>query len=156
MPTLRAKSAIKPTKGLSVRDAALREVLDGSTSRSPSPSQTYAQGQATLRDDTIAAFHQADPANDLDDDDDLLVARAKTKDELELEEDDYRAFLEREVGQDIQELVSIESAQAEAGPSVQKKSKKPKVKDTQTKGEEDREFLMKCVWTALSLHLTHT
>lgn len=46
------------------------------------------------------------------DDDDLLVPRARTRDDIELEEEEYRTFLEREVGEDIRNLVTVEKNEA--------------------------------------------
>ena len=43
------------------------------------------------------------------DEDDLLVPRTRTRDEIELEGEEYRAFLEREVGEDIHNLVTVEA-----------------------------------------------
>lgn len=62
----------------------------------------------------MAAFH----AGDEDDEDDLLVPREKTKDEMELEEEEYRAFLEREVGKDLNSLISVESTDVLVEPST--------------------------------------
>lgn len=48
----------------------------------------------------------------LGDDDDLLIPRSRTRDEIELEEEEYKAFLEREVGEDIRNFVSVETNEA--------------------------------------------
>lgn len=48
----------------------------------------------------------------LGDDDDLLIPRAHTRDEKELEEEEYKAFLEREVGEDLRNLVSVDTSEA--------------------------------------------
>ncbi len=83
-------------------------MLHGSRSRSPEnhlPRQpTHIEEQEELRKETIAAFHNAISEGE---DDDFLVLREKIKDELEMEEEDYRAFLEREVG-DLRELVELD------------------------------------------------
>ena len=42
-------------------------------------------------------------------DDDLLIPRSRTRDEIELEEEEYKAFLEREVGEDLHNLVSVDT-----------------------------------------------
>lgn len=132
-------------------------------SRSPSPVPalpTHAEEQAALRKETISAFHTAvsGPAEDEDDDeDDLLIPREKTKDELEYEKEEYRDFLAREVGEDISKLVTVDenpfSAEAEAdegvGSSSVAVSDKPREKKTRKgkdkgkKEETDQEFLMK-------------
>ena len=78
------------------------------SSRSPSPEPlTYVQEQSALRKEAIEAFHSAtkgqDEAIDEDgSDDDLLVLREKTKDEIQKEEEEYRDFLQREVGEDLE------------------------------------------------------
>lgn len=105
-----------------------------------------------LRKDTIAAFHNAIPEGEGDD---FLVAREKTKDEVEMEEEEYRAFLEREVG-DLKKLVSIDGGLGHEtrDDGVEKAKKKKKKKDgsdsglgkqKRTQAEKDQEFLMKYV-----------
>ena len=91
------------------------------------------------------------------DEDDLLVPREKTKDEIEREEEEYRAFLEREVGQDLAEIITIDEGQGEASSAgvkeeeekaeskKKKKGKKEKEKSGKTNQDDDQEFLMKCV-----------
>ena len=137
-------------------------------SRTPSPEAehhplTHVEEQEILRRETIAAFHGA---ADKQDEDDFLIPREKTKDEREREEEEYRAFLEREVG-DLREVVSVgdeeESAREEEGKEnedgkeaqVEKRKKKKKTKKVKdeidepskkkTKAEKDQEFLMKYV-----------
>lgn len=132
------------------------------SSRSPSPEAedptlTYTQEQEVLRKETIAAFHHA--AETAGDEDDFLIPREKTKDEQEREEEEYRAFLEREVG-DLKDLVSVEVRAEEDAESIheeeeetaeKKKKKKKKSKKAaeetpkKSKAEEDQEFLLKCV-----------
>jgi hypothetical protein len=120
-----------------------------------------------LRKETIAAFHGAvvegrartreESSEDKDDngdgDDDFLVPREKTKDELLREEEEYRAFLEREVGEDLAGLITVEGsvldgdAVEEADPKGKKKRrKKEQGKIDSTKEQEDHEFLMKFVF----------
>ncbi len=134
-------------------------------SRSPSPDTevprplTHAEEQEKLRKETITAFHAAVPEGD-----DFLIPREKTKDEIETEGAEYRAFLEREVG-DIRGLVSMDcypevstlGAIGEVGSEdggaeeFDRRTKKPKKKKVEvsgmnqkkTKVEEDQEFLMK-------------
>lgn len=138
-----------------MRQMALENTLRAD-SRSPSPQPlTHVQEQRQLRDETIAAFHTA--ADEMGDEDDLLMLREKTKDELEEEEEEYQAFLEREVGGDIKELVSVDNTldirvDEEREPFNSKKKKKKKKSDAPTKPrtkeqreQEDQEFLMKCV-----------
>ena len=99
-------------------------MLHGSRSRSPEnhlPRQpTHIEEQEELRKETIAAFHNAISEGE---DDDFLVLREKIKDELEMEEEDYRAFLEREVG-DLRELVELDGDAQPAPQACQEEGKK--------------------------------
>lgn len=143
-------------------------------SRTPPPEVeqhplTHVEEQEILRRETIAAFHGA---VDNQAEDDFLIPREKTQDEREREEEEYRAFLEREVG-DLREVVSVgslendeESVKEEVvenedgkDKQVEKKKKKTKKakderdannelsngKQKKTKAEKDQEFLMKYV-----------
>lgn len=155
---------------MTIRQHAIQSALqDSSSSRSPSPEPlTHVQEQKALQQETIAAFHGGDD----DADDDFLIPREKTKDELEREEEEYKAFLEREVGEDLRGLVTIDDedgvigvvggeeleAQEESGKKDKKKKKKDKKEkgkakeDRKSKAEEDQEFLMKYVLSiAISL-----
>jgi protein KRI1 len=147
-------------------------------SRSPSPENdetrplTHVQEQEALRRETIAAFHGA--AAQIGDDD-ILIPREKTQDEREREEEEYRAFLEREVG-DLKELVTVdvnedegevkgeeeeegEADQEDTTTEKKKKKKKKKSKKTaeepvkKTKAEQDQEFLLKYVIYSLFSNL---
>jgi protein KRI1 len=92
-----------------------------------------------------------------DSDDDLLVPRGKTKDEADLEEEEYREFLEREVGQDLKELITLDEPSSARRPTVEdgdgdeavangeetkeerkarKKGKKRREKEKEQKGKE--------------------
>ena len=124
------------------------------TSRSPSPEPlTHVKEQEALRNETIAAFHTSIKTNDDEDEDDLLVPRDKTKDELEREEEEYKEFLRREVGENLDELITVEGAgedsaaiKAEEGIKEKKrKNKKAGKSEKAEKGreEDDQEFLMK-------------
>lgn len=132
-----------------MRQVALESALN-QTSRSPSPEPLpHVEEQRALRSETIAAFRGA---ADEEEDDDLLIPREKSKDEIEKEEEEYREFLAREVGEDLEKLVVIEEGAINAGESEQgehkeegKKSKK-KSKDKgkgKAKQETEQEFLMK-------------
>lgn len=143
-----------------MRQHALASVLNPS-SRSPSPEPlTHVAEQAALRKETISAFHDAvtEPKHsDAEDDDDFLVPREKTKDEIEREEEEYRQFLEREVGEDLKEIVTLETGalggdatgddevKEEGQEKKKKKKKKKEAKEKKSKEEEDQEFLLKCV-----------
>lgn len=140
-------------------------------SRSPSPEPlTHVQEQQALRKETISAFHTAVDGSGDADNDDLLVLREKTKDEQEREEEEYRAYLEREVG-DLKDIigeadtgVQVEEGQEEEGEKEKKKKKKKKKggddkqeedstpttkKTRKSKEEEDQEFLLKYVFLPL-------
>src|SRR5258708_6576292 len=96
------------SKPLTIKQHALNSVLNPrSRSASPAPPlQTYAQEQEALRSETIAAFQTAVDADS--DTDGLLIPREKTKDEIEQEEEEYRQFLQREIGKDIGGLITID------------------------------------------------
>ena len=113
---------------------------------------THVQEQRALRDETIAAFHTA--VNGAEDEDDILVPREKTKDELEQEEEEYQEFLKREVGTDLKELITVEEGssallteepETDKKAKKEKKTKKSKEMSKKSKTEQDQEFLMKYV-----------
>lgn len=129
-------------------------MLDESRSPSPSAPLTYAKEQDMLKDETIRAFKNAVPSQDSDSEDDLLVPREKTKDELELEDEEYREFLQREVGKeiDLKELITVEKDTVglhhDEGDTINvKKKEKKKRKDKSVKEkrseETDQDFLVK-------------
>ena len=130
---------------------------------------THVEEQEILRRETITGFHGAvDDKNE----DDFLIPREKMQDEREREEEEYWAFLEREVG-DLREVVSVNGVDGEEGSvreedqvnedgkdaqaeKKKKKKKSKKAKDKkdannessnrkqkQTKAEKDQEFLTK-------------
>lgn len=152
-PAKEPKSKGKP---LTIRAANLQSAL---LSRSPSPEHaeaetvTHAEEQRRLRDETIAAFHTID-----DEDEDFLVPREKTMDEVAREEEEYRRFLEKEVG-DLRELVDVEGPsavveQSPGGGDQDKKERKKRKKDKKdkeegsskatgsSKKEQDQDFLV--------------
>ncbi|KAL5531994.1 KRI1 [Sanghuangporus sanghuang] len=165
------------SKPLHLRQHMLQSQLQP-TSRSPSPEPvepTHVEEQAALRKETISVFHSAVSQGhtnaDDGDDDDILIPREKTKDEIEHEEEEYRAFLAREVGEDIGGLVSIERGEGssvEGGKSQDRdeqeaeekgkvdKKKKKKRKERKSKEQEDHEFLMSYIlnrgWIDKSAH----
>ncbi|KAF4563110.1 hypothetical protein EYR40_007168 [Pleurotus pulmonarius] len=147
------KSARKDkSKPVTLRQVALEEALNpDSRSASPEP-LTHVQEQEVLRKETIAAFKDAASG---DESDDLLIPRSKTKDEIEQEEEEYRIFLQREVGPDLANLVTVEAGvmaqegdddllEEAEGKKKKKKSKKSKgaVAQNKPKEEADQEFLM--------------
>lgn len=84
------------------------------------------------------------------DTDDLLIPREKTKDEIEQEEEEYRQFLQREVGTDIGGLLTIDEGierihdENEGDAKVKVESKRTKrTKGKKEKEQSDHEFLMK-------------
>jgi protein KRI1 len=117
--------------------------------------------QSVLRRETISAFHGAvdGAGSDDEEEDDLLVPREKARDELDHEEEEYREFLEREVGQDLRELVTLDAPPAAATEGAAEEAeedgekKKKRKKDKKKKGEapraskedDDQEFLIKSV-----------
>jgi protein KRI1 len=136
-----------------MRQVALESALNA-TSRSPSPQPLpHVEEQHALRSETIAVFRNAVKN---DDDDEFLVPREKTIDEMEEEEEEYREFLAREVGEDLEGLVTIEedvigSMEGEKNEVKQKKSKKSKDKGHgKATQETDQEFLMK--YEVLTIH----
>jgi protein KRI1 len=158
----------------------LAAALDVATKRSaspeaPSPPPTHVAEQATLRAETIAAFHVnvgARDANtgDAEEEGGLFTLREKTRDEVELEEAEYRAYLEREVGpletildfgeegkvEDVmrpQEDEDVHGHPGDAG-SRKKKKKKKGGKIEEERKETDQEFLIKCVCS--SPFISHT
>ncbi|KAJ7643238.1 KRI1-like family C-terminal-domain-containing protein [Mycena rosella] len=142
------------SKPLTIRAANLQSAL---LSRSPSPERvdapvTHVEEQRRLRDETIAAFHAVDG----DEEEDFLVPREKTMDEVAREEEEYRQFLEKEVG-DLRDLVdvgggsaTVEEPQGEEGTKKKKKKKKEKKGNEEgssnaagsSKQDQDQEFLV--------------
>lgn len=75
---------------------------------------------------------------------------------MELEEEEYRAFLEREVGKDLNSLISVESTdvlveptESTSSPVKEGKKKKKAPTNKKSKEEENQEFLMKSVFHTL-------
>ncbi len=141
------KCPLQQSKPVTLRQVVLESTLNP-TSRSPSPELTHVEAQHELRKETIAAFHEGDADRD---DDDLLVPREKTKDEQEEEEEEYRDFLQREVGGDLNELVTLHDSEdavkqePEQGGALKKPKRKNKgAASNKSKEDENQEFLMKC------------
>ena len=144
------------SKPVTIRQHALASALeDAAESRSPSPEPlTHVQEQKKLREETIAAFHTSVDVKDEDgeDEEDLLVLREKTKDEIEKEEEEYRAYLQREVGEDLAELITVEGEETakvegedaqEEEPKRKKRKKEKKSQLNKSKQDDDQEFLLK-------------
>ncbi|CAE6474455.1 unnamed protein product [Rhizoctonia solani] len=146
----RARPAKDKSKPLTIKQQNLAALLE-SGSRPTSPTSdpaplTHAQEQAALRDETISAFHNAVQEDGTED---LLTLREVVKDEAEQREEEYRDFLQREVGEDISQLLWVEDGgvkvkEDDPKPAAGKKeeAKKKKAKRKERKQETDEEFLM--------------
>jgi protein KRI1 len=164
----RTKKA-KPNKPVTLHEQRLAAALDVASTRSsspdaPSPPPTHVAEQAALRTETIAAFHSsaADTGYaERQEEGGLFTLREKTRDEVEQEEAEYRAYLEREVGplekildlgeeekaeewilRKEEEDVHVPLGEADSG---KKKKKKKGEKIVEKREEADQEFLVKCV-----------
>ena len=164
---------------MTLHEQRLAAALDVATTRSsspdaPSPPPTHVAEQAALRAETIAAFHSGDAADagyaEQQEEGGLFTLREKTRDEVEREEAEYRAYLEREVGplEKILDLGEEEKAEKwtlpqdeedvhvhvpldEAEDSRKKKKKKKGKQIAEKREETDREFLIKCVYSQHSI-----
>ncbi|CEL56581.1 Protein kri1 OS=Schizosaccharomyces pombe (strain 972 / ATCC 24843) GN=kri1 PE=1 SV=1 [Rhizoctonia solani AG-1 IB] len=146
----RTRPAKDKSKPLTIKQQNLAALLE-SGSRPTSPTSgptlpTHAQEQAALRDETISAFHNAVQEDGADD---LLTLREGVKDETEQRDEEYRDFLQREVGEDISQLLWVEDGgvkvkEEDPKPATSKKEegKKKKAKRKERKQETDEEFLM--------------
>lgn len=147
-----------------MRQHKLQSALEAADSDSDSDAPellTHTAEQAALRKETISAFHGAVAYDKVDGnestDDDLLIPREKSKDEIEREQEEYRVFLAREVGEDIGGLVTLDDEDGESSrdhdedeeatqvEGMQNKKKKKATKSQQRKNESDHEFLMKYI-----------
>lgn len=169
LPAPSRTKKVKSNKPVTLHEQRLAAALDVATTRSsspeaPSPPPTHVAEQAALRAETIAAFHSsaADKGHaEQQEEGGLFTLREKTRDEVEQEEAEYRAYLEREVGplEKILDLGEEEKAEgrilrkeeedmhAPLGEAdSRKKNKRKKGKKVVEKREEtDQEFLMRCV-----------
>lgn len=131
---------------MKLRQVNLESNLNPDYSHSPSPKPlTHIEEQRALRDETIAAFHPSVGNDGADDTDDLLVLREKTRDEVEKEEEEYRAFLETQVGTNLEDLVTVDSSTIWEPHTEKKKRKKLEAKkevSTITKEQDNQQFLM--------------
>ena len=168
----RTKKA-KPDRPVTIQEQRLAAALEVTSSRSTSPEAlspphpTHVAEQAALRAETIAAFHSGTALEGADDTEDaaeeeeggLFTLREKTKVEVEREEAEYRAYLEREVGplEKILDIGNEEKTVDEVGrqeedvhvppgeaDSGKKKRKKKGGKVVEEKKVTDQEFLIKC------------
>ena len=169
----RRKKKAKEDKPLTLPEQRLAAALDtAASSRSASPSPqppTHAEEQAALRAETVAAFHAGTVADDVDGEvvnqeqqGGLFTLREKTRDEVEAEEAEYRAYLEREVGPlekildlgeegktegevRLQEDDDKRALPAEVETGKKKKKKKKGRESGEERKETDQDFLIKCV-----------
>ncbi|KAH9965416.1 hypothetical protein BC827DRAFT_1184544, partial [Russula dissimulans] len=153
------------------RLAASLDVASPRSSASPEypspPSLTHVAEQAALRAETISAFHfgldvrEADAGDAGEEEEEeeeeggLFTLREKTRDEVEREEAEYRAYLEREVGplekildfgeegnvKDETEKEDVHVHADETSPGGKKKKKRGK-KVVEERKETDKEFLL--------------
>ncbi|KAG8771667.1 hypothetical protein FRC15_003269 [Serendipita sp. 397] len=148
------KTSKEKTKTLTIKQHALNSILDPNGSRTPSPAPlTYAKEQEMLKRETVQAFKSAVASGSEDSDEDgFLVPREKTRGEIEQEQEEYRAFLQREIGPnvDIKELITVDEGIErihEAGegdttmPSKKKKKRKDSEQDRAKKEQSDQDFL---------------
>lgn len=134
------------SKPLTIKQQNLAALLESNSPTSTPAPLTHAQEQEALRDETISAFHNA--VKD-EEDDDLLTLREGVKDEAEQREEEYREFLQREVGEDLSQLMWVEDGKVIVKDDEQEQSevkteekKKKKGKRKERKAETDEEFLM--------------
>ncbi|KAG8705566.1 hypothetical protein FRC09_002883 [Ceratobasidium sp. 395] len=140
------------SKPLTIKQQNLTALLESSSRpTSPTPALlTHTQEQEALRGETISAFHNA--VKEDEDDDGLLVLREGVRDEAELRQEEYKDFLQREVGEDLSGLMWVEKADvkvkdgtengASAENGVSKPEGKKKGRRKERKEETDQEFLM--------------
>lgn len=102
--TLPAAPKSKATKPVLLKDYQRSRFLADPTDSLPDqPSaegffRTFAQEESDLKAEVTRAFHADASGSDDDAEDDLLVPRAKTKDEREKEDEEYARFLKANVG----------------------------------------------------------
>ncbi|CAE7135950.1 unnamed protein product [Rhizoctonia solani] len=148
----RIRPAKDKTKPLTIKQQNLAALLEsGSRAQSPTSGPaplTHAQEQAALRDETISAFHNAVQEDGADD---LLTLREGVIDDAEQRDEEYREFLQREVGEDISQLLWVEEGGVKVKEDPEpvtderassKEGKKKKGKRKERKQETDEEFLM--------------
>ncbi|KAI9511455.1 Krr1-domain-containing protein [Russula earlei] len=158
----------KARKAVTLPQQRLAAALDDATTRSDSPEDpslplTHAAEQAALRAETISAFHSRTALRDSDTggaeqgEEEGEGEGGLTRDEVEQDEAEYRAYLEREVGPlekilDLGEQEGIqdgarrkdnEDVDAQPGEtSPGGKRKKKRKKDVEERKETDQEFLI--------------
>lgn len=162
----RTKKA-KAQKPLTLPQQRLAAALDVASARSsspeaPTPPPTHVAEQAALRAETITAFHtDGADAGDAEEEGEggLFTLREKTRDELELEEAEYRAYLEGEVGP-LEKILDLgeegevkdairwqedEDVRVRPGEANSGKKKKKVRKAAKERKETGQEFLIKYV-----------
>ncbi|QRV98074.1 Kri1 family protein [Ceratobasidium sp. AG-Ba] len=151
-PTLNrpAKDKSRPLTIKQQNLAALLESSSRPTSPTPTP-LTHAQEQEALRDETISAFRNAVEDED-EDEGGLLTLREGVRDEAELREEEYKDFLNREVGEDLSGLMWVEKGDTKVeengaqelgvASGISRSEGKKKGRRKERKEETDQEFLM--------------
>ncbi|KAG8932321.1 hypothetical protein FRC02_001328 [Tulasnella sp. 418] len=140
-----SKSSKDKSKPVTYRQQAFSDLLGKPDSSTHLP--THVEEQEQLRSETVSAFHQAIAD---DEEDDLLILREKTKDEIEKEEEEYKEYLEKEVG-DVRKLVWVDENPAEETrleiptetvEESRQAKQKPRRKGEKRTKETDQEFLV--------------
>ncbi|KIO33924.1 hypothetical protein M407DRAFT_17191 [Tulasnella calospora MUT 4182] len=130
--------------------AQLAATLLGKPSEEQEPLEpTYAEEQEALRRETISAFHGAIDEGE-GDDDGLLVMRKEFKDDVDEDDEEYRAYVQKEVG-DIKQLLWVdEDARAAVRPDdeegegehiIAESSKKKEKRKKKKPQDEAEQFL---------------
>ncbi|KAG9017244.1 hypothetical protein FRB90_001262 [Tulasnella sp. 427] len=114
--------------------AQLAATLLGKPSEEQAPSEpTYAQEQEALRQETISAFHGAVEG---DEDEGLLILRKEIKDDVAEDDEEYRDYVRKEVG-DIKQLLWVdEQAWAAVRPDDEDEDMEPTVAESSKKKEK--------------------
>ncbi|KAH9072780.1 Krr1-domain-containing protein [Lactarius deliciosus] len=162
LPSPSSRKKTKEDKPLTLPELRLAAALDAasslSSSRSASPQlPTHTEEQAALRAETIAAFHvgtAADGEIAEREEGGLFTLREKARDEVEREEAEYRAYLEREVGP-LEKILDLgeegktddevrqeEDAHPVGADTGKKKRRKKGRKSAEERKETDQEFLI--------------
>jgi protein KRI1 len=158
LPAPARTKKVKAQKPQTLPEQRLAAALDVASTRSsspeaPTPPPTHVAEQAALRAETITAFHaNGADAGDAEEEGEggLFTLREKTRDELELEEAEYRAYLEGEVGPlekilDLGEEGEVKDARVRPSEADSRKKKKKAGKVVKERKETDQEFLIKYV-----------
>ncbi|KAG8888938.1 hypothetical protein FRB98_006336 [Tulasnella sp. 332] len=99
----------KPVKPITYKSQAVAGLLGDADDYNVPPPLTHVQEQAALRSETISAFHKAVGDDEPEDNEGggLFVLRKELKDDDEMEEEEYKAFMKQTVG-DVKQLVWVD------------------------------------------------